>query len=144
MFCDCRYKLGFCPNGPDCRYRHAKLPGPPPSVEEVLQKIQQMSSYNYNSNKFFQQRNAGFAQQGERPQVPQGSNAVGQGFVGKPSLVESANVQQPQQQVQPSQQPVGQNQIQNVTNGLPNQVNRTVALLPPGVSRCVQSPKVFY
>lgn len=129
------YKLGFCPNGPDCRYRHAKLPGPPLPVEEVLQKIQQMSSYNYNSNKFFQQRNAGFAQQGERPQVPQGSNAVGQGFVGKPSMVESANVQQPQQQVQPSQQPVGQNQIQNVTNGLPNQVNRTVAPLPPGVSR---------
>nr|VDC98223.1 unnamed protein product [Brassica oleracea] len=39
------YKLGFCPNGPDCRYRHAKLPGPPPPVEEVLQKIQQLTSY---------------------------------------------------------------------------------------------------
>ncbi|KAG2290993.1 hypothetical protein Bca52824_037662 [Brassica carinata] len=38
------YKLGFCPNGPDCRYRHAKLPGPPPPVEEVLQKIQQLTS----------------------------------------------------------------------------------------------------
>lgn len=35
-----RYKLGFCPNGPDCRYRHQKLPGPPPSVEQNLQKIQ--------------------------------------------------------------------------------------------------------
>lgn len=34
------YKLGFCPNGPDCRYRHQKLPGPPPSVEQNLQKIQ--------------------------------------------------------------------------------------------------------
>ncbi|KAA3460961.1 30-kDa cleavage and polyadenylation specificity factor 30 [Gossypium australe] len=39
------YKLGFCPNGPDCRYRHAKLPGPPPPVEEVLQKIQQLSVF---------------------------------------------------------------------------------------------------
>lgn len=35
------YMLGFCPNGPDCRYRHVKLPGPVPSVEESLQKIQQ-------------------------------------------------------------------------------------------------------
>ncbi|XP_024357877.1 30-kDa cleavage and polyadenylation specificity factor 30 isoform X1 [Physcomitrium patens] len=34
------YKLGFCPNGPDCRYRHQKLPGPPPSVDQNLQKIQ--------------------------------------------------------------------------------------------------------
>ncbi|KAB5521170.1 hypothetical protein DKX38_025489 [Salix brachista] len=53
------YKLGFCPNGPDCRYRHAKLPGPPPPVEEVVQKIQQLNSYNHGtSNKNFQQRNA--------------------------------------------------------------------------------------
>ncbi|XP_024018926.1 30-kDa cleavage and polyadenylation specificity factor 30 isoform X2 [Morus notabilis] len=130
------YKLGFCPNGPDCRYRHAKLPGPPPSVEEVLQKIQHLSSYNYHSNKFFQQRNAGgFAQLGEKPLLPLGPNAVSQGVVGKPSILESANVQQPQQQVQPSQQPVGQNQIQNVFTGLPNQANRTVAPLPPGISR---------
>lgn len=34
------YKLGFCPNGPDCRYRHVKLPGPFPPIEESLQKIQ--------------------------------------------------------------------------------------------------------
>ncbi|KAL2484361.1 30-kDa cleavage and polyadenylation specificity factor 30 [Forsythia ovata] len=48
------YKLGFCPNGPDCRYRHAKLPGPPPPVEEVLQKIQHFTSHNYgNSNRYF-------------------------------------------------------------------------------------------
>ncbi|KAK4479410.1 hypothetical protein RD792_014923 [Penstemon davidsonii] len=44
------YKLGFCPNGPDCRYRHAKLPGPPPPVEEVLQKIQQLTSYNFGNS----------------------------------------------------------------------------------------------
>lgn len=33
------YKLGFCPNGPDCRYRHLKMPGPCPPIEESLQKI---------------------------------------------------------------------------------------------------------
>ncbi|PON54760.1 Zinc finger, CCCH-type domain containing protein [Parasponia andersonii] len=129
------YKLGFCPNGPDCRYRHAKLPGPPPPVEEILQKIQHLSSYGYN-NKFFQHRNAGFAQQAEKSQIAPGSNTVNQGVVGKPSTMESANVQQqPQQQVQPSNQPVSQNQIQNVPNGLPNQANRNVSPLPPGISR---------
>eukprot|EP00898_Chlorokybus_atmophyticus_P004558 jgi/Chlat1/5102/Chrsp33S05101 len=38
---DCHmYKLGFCPNGLGCRYRHNKLPGPPPPVEETLQRYQ--------------------------------------------------------------------------------------------------------
>ncbi|XP_048334849.2 30-kDa cleavage and polyadenylation specificity factor 30 [Ziziphus jujuba] len=129
------YKLGFCPNGPDCRYRHAKLPGPPPPVEEVLQKIQNLNSYNYNtSNKFFQQRNAGFSQQAEKPQLAQGSTAVNQGVVGKPSAMESTNAQQ-QQQVQQSQQQIGQNPIVNVPNGLPNQANRTASPLPQGISR---------
>ncbi|XP_065629589.1 30-kDa cleavage and polyadenylation specificity factor 30 [Quercus suber] len=131
------YKLGFCPNGPDCRYRHAKMPGPPPTVEEVLQKIQHLNSYNYNSsNKFFQQRNAGFSQQAEKTQFPQGPNTVNQGVVGKSSTIESANVQQQQQlQQQQSQQQVSQNQIQIVPNGLPNQTNRTATPLPQGISR---------
>ncbi|GJM97683.1 hypothetical protein PR202_ga14627 [Eleusine coracana subsp. coracana] len=33
------YKMGFCPNGPTCRYKHIKLPGPPPPVEEVLRRF---------------------------------------------------------------------------------------------------------
>ncbi|XVE94225.1 hypothetical protein REPUB_Repub01dG0263400 [Reevesia pubescens] len=127
------YKLGFCPNGPDCRYRHAKLPGPPPSVEEVLQKIQQLSSYNYN-NKFFQQRNAGFPQQIEKSQIPQGQNNANQGAAGKPSITESANVQQ-QQQVQQPQQQVSQTLIQNVPNSQSNQANKTAIPLPQGISR---------
>ncbi|KAK8582757.1 hypothetical protein V6N13_069526 [Hibiscus sabdariffa] len=127
------YKLGFCPNGPDCRYRHAKLPGPPPSVEEVLQKIQQLTSYNYN-NKFYQQRNAGFSQQTEKPQIPQGQNNVNQGAAGKPSVAESANVQQQQQQFQQPQQQVSQTQIQNVPSGQSNQANRAIPL-PQGISR---------
>jgi len=27
------YKLGFCIHGPHCRFRHLKLPAPPPSAE---------------------------------------------------------------------------------------------------------------
>ncbi|XVE67509.1 hypothetical protein DITRI_Ditri08aG0166800 [Diplodiscus trichospermus] len=126
------YKLGFCPNGPDCRYRHARIPGPPPPVEEILQKIQQLSSYNYN--KFFQQRNAGFPQQAEKSQIPLGQNNVNQGAAGKPSTTESANVQQ-QQQVQQPQPQVSQTQIQNVPSGQSNQANRTAIPLPQGISR---------
>ena len=29
------FKLGFCVYGPDCRYRHTRLPGPPPSPSRV-------------------------------------------------------------------------------------------------------------
>ncbi|KAL5157902.1 30-kDa cleavage and polyadenylation specificity factor 30 [Glycine soja] len=129
------YKLGFCPNGPDCRYRHAKSPGPPPPVEEVLQKIQHLFSYNYNSsNKFFQQRGASYNQQAEKPQLPQGTNSTNQGVTGKPLPAESGNAQ-PQQQVQQSQQQVNQSQMQNVANGQPNQANRTATPLPQGISR---------
>uniref|UniRef100_A0A2P2ILE8 Cleavage and polyadenylation specificity factor CPSF30-like n=1 Tax=Rhizophora mucronata TaxID=61149 RepID=A0A2P2ILE8_RHIMU len=139
------YKLGFCPNGPDCRYRHVKLPGPPPPVEEMLQKIQQLTSYNHgNPNKFFQQKGAGFSHQNEKSQFSQGPSTIGQGAAGKPSVTESANIQQQQQQqAQQSQQPASQPQVQNFTNGMPNQGNRTATPLPQGISRCVQSPEVF-
>lgn len=144
FFVYCRYKLGFCPNGSDCRYRHAKLPGPPPPVEEVLQKIQHLSSsFNYNtSNRFSQFRNAGYSQQTEKTQFPQNSSGVNnQGVSVKPSTAESNNVQQ---QLQPQvQQQVNQNQAQSQPNGLSNQGNRTASPLPQGISRCVQSPKTF-
>ncbi len=29
------YKLGFCVYGPRCRFRHTRLPGPPPDPETV-------------------------------------------------------------------------------------------------------------
>lgn len=134
--CNCRYKFGFCPNGPDCRYRHAKLPGPPPPVEEILQKIQHLGSYNYGpSNKFFSQRGVGLSQQNEKSQFPQGPASVTQGAIGKPSAAESANVQQ--QQVQQSAQQTSQTQIQSLSNGQPNQLNKTATSLPQGISRCV-------
>ncbi|KAJ0455776.1 putative transcription factor C3H family [Helianthus annuus] len=129
------YKLGFCPNGPDCRYRHAKLPGPPPSVEEVLQKIQQLTSYNYgNSNRFFQNRNANNSQQSEKFQFPQGNNDANQGA--KPSTTDSASMQpaaplSPHQQQQVSQ--LAQSQAQS--NGQQNQANKTAIPLPQGTSR---------
>ncbi|CAK9142872.1 unnamed protein product [Ilex paraguariensis] len=135
------YKLGFCPNGPDCRYRHAKLPGPPPPVEEVLQKIQHLISHNYaNSNRFFQNRN--YPQQTDRSQLPQGTS-VDQ--VVNPTTRESPNVQQQQQpqQVQPSQHHVSQVHEQNLSSGQQNQANRTATPLPQGISRFVQSSKVF-
>lgn len=141
--CICRYKLGFCPNGPDCRYRHAKSPGPPPPVEEVLQKIQHLYSYNYNSsNKFFQQRGSSYAQQAEKSQLPQGTNSTNQVVAGKPLPAESGNAQ-PQQPVQQSQQQVSQSQMQNVANGQPNQASRSATPLPQGISRCVQGLVVF-
>ncbi|KAK1420333.1 hypothetical protein QVD17_21846 [Tagetes erecta] len=130
------YKLGFCPNGPDCRYRHAKLPGPPPSVEEVLQKIQQLTSYNYgNSNRFYQNRNGNQAQQGH--------NDANQ--IIKPIATDSASLQpvstlsphqQQPQQVAQSQQQVSQlGQSQAQSNGQQNQANKTSIPLPQGTSR---------
>ena len=29
------YKLGFCVYGPQCRYRHTRLPAPPPEPESI-------------------------------------------------------------------------------------------------------------
>ncbi|KAL3522832.1 hypothetical protein ACH5RR_015666 [Cinchona calisaya] len=128
------YKLGFCPNGPDCRYRHAKLPGPPPPVEEVLQKIQQLTSYNYgNTNRFLQNRNPNYLQQSEKSQFPQIPNGANQ--VAKPTTAESPAVQQQQPQGPQSQQQVSQAQTQNLPNGQQNQANRTATSLPQGTSR---------
>ncbi|XP_010941538.1 zinc finger CCCH domain-containing protein 45 isoform X2 [Elaeis guineensis] len=134
------YKLGFCPNGPDCRYRHAKLPGPPPPVEEVFQKIQHLSAFNYygSSNRYFQHRNTSYNQQSERPQLSQGSAVANQNAAAKPIPVEPSNVQQPQTQIQQSQpppQPPPENQVQNISNALLNQATRTASPLPQGQSR---------
>ncbi|KVH97372.1 Zinc finger, CCCH-type [Cynara cardunculus var. scolymus] len=115
------YKFGFCPNGPDCRYRHAKLPGPPPPVEEVLRNIQHLTSYNYgNSNRFFQNRSANHPQQSEKSQLPQDVNGVNQLI--RPATTGSAfqsvllpPLQQHQQQIGQSQQQVShivQTQVQ--------------------------------
>ncbi|XP_009109585.2 30-kDa cleavage and polyadenylation specificity factor 30 [Brassica rapa] len=114
------YKLGFCPNGPDCRYRHAKLPGPPPPVEEVLQKIQQLTSYNYGPNRFYQPRNAAPQLGDVKPQV-------------QVQTQEPGNLQQQQQQQpQQSQHQVSQTQTQTQTQ---NTADQTSHPLPRGLNR---------
>ncbi|XP_048491177.1 30-kDa cleavage and polyadenylation specificity factor 30 isoform X3 [Beta vulgaris subsp. vulgaris] len=126
------YKLGFCPNGPDCRYRHAKQPGPPPPVDEVLQKIQQLTSYSYGaSNRFFQQRNTNYSQQADRSQFPQGANSTNQGAVPKPTATESSNMQQQLQQLPLA----GQDQLQNLPSNPSNQTGRIATPLPQGLTR---------
>ncbi|KAL3632326.1 30-kDa cleavage and polyadenylation specificity factor 30 [Castilleja foliolosa] len=119
------YKLGFCPNGPDCRYRHAKLPGPPPPIEEVLQKIQQLTSHN----RFFQNRNGQYT---DKSQFPQGPNSTHQ--TGKP-IEAGNNVHQLPQQPQLSQQQGSQGPMQNIPNGQQNQASNTATPLPQGASR---------
>ncbi|KAF5197185.1 30-kDa cleavage and polyadenylation specificity factor [Thalictrum thalictroides] len=127
------YKLGFCPNGPDCRYRHAKLPGPPPPVEEVLQKIQHLTSFNYGaSNKIFQHRNPGYFQQGERFQPSPGLGMVNPGLK-QPVTSESPNIQQqPSHIPQPQEQQNNQSQLQTFPDG---QGNKNASPLPQGLSR---------
>ncbi|GAB2214037.1 hypothetical protein Droror1_Dr00018369 [Drosera rotundifolia] len=124
------YKLGFCPNGPDCRYRHAKLPGPPPPVEEVLQKIQQLTSYNYGgSNRFYQQRGQNYSQQGA--QLQQNGNPASQL---KPSTMDSSNIE-PQGQNEQQLQQTSHTQLQKIATDVPNSTTRTATPLPQGVTR---------
>ncbi|WMV14116.1 hypothetical protein MTR67_007501 [Solanum verrucosum] len=131
-----RYKLGFCPNGPDCRYRHAKMPGPPPPVEEILQKIQHLASYNYGySNRFNQNRNANYSTQTDKSQASQAQN--GMSLAVKSTATETPIIQQhqPHQQVQPPQLQGGPTQAQIHPNGQQNQADRTAVVLPQGTSR---------
>ncbi|XP_055803875.1 30-kDa cleavage and polyadenylation specificity factor 30-like isoform X2 [Solanum dulcamara] len=129
------YKLGFCPNGPDCRYRHAKLPGPPPPVEEVLQRIQNLTSYGY-SNRFFQNRNTNYSTQADKSQIPQVHNVMNQPVkstaaeppIGQPHQPHQQQVQQPQHQGAPTQ-------TQTLPSSQQNQADRTAIPLPQGPSR---------
>ncbi|CAH9105887.1 unnamed protein product [Cuscuta europaea] len=126
------YKLGFCPNGPDCRYRHAKLPGPPPPVEEVLQKIQHLVSYNFgHPNRFSQNRNSNFVQQSEKSQSVLGPNGASQAI--RSSMAETPF---PQQQLNQQAQQVQQStQNQTLSAGQQNQTSRSAVPLPQGTSR---------
>lgn len=126
------YKLGFCPNGPDCRYRHAKLPGPPPPVEEVLQKIQHLVSYNFgHTNRFSQNKNANFVPQADKSQSVHGPNGANQAI--RNSTMESPFSQlQQNQQAQQGQQST---QTQTLATGQHNQANRSSVPLPQGTSR---------
>ncbi|XP_078428790.1 cleavage and polyadenylation specificity factor 30 [Wolffia australiana] len=138
------YKLGFCPNGADCRYRHAKLPGPPPPVEEIFQKLQQMNSSFGPSGRFFHVRNVGYSQQGDKPQIPSVSGAVSQSNPSKPIAPSGPSIQLSQQQLPPQPlqqqqtvqqgQQMSQNQSPIPQNGSSQPV-RTALPLPQGQSR---------
>ncbi|XP_078166580.1 cleavage and polyadenylation specificity factor 30 isoform X2 [Carex rostrata] len=132
------YKMGFCPNGPDCRYRHAKLPGPPPPVEEVFQKIQQMFSYNYGpQSRFFPNKNSNFNNNTGSTNNHHNNNNTN---------FPNGDKQQPTQGSQ-NAMPVGQQQQtanqtnqqtplqQGAQNGVPGPSVRTASPLPQGPSR---------
>ncbi|XP_064940516.1 zinc finger CCCH domain-containing protein 45-like [Musa acuminata AAA Group] len=142
------YKFGFCPNGPDCRYRHAKLPGPPPPVEEVLQKIQQLNSAYGSSNRFYHHRNNNnsYNQQPDKNQLSSTPGLPNQNTGVKPvSSFEPSDVKLPQSLVQQSEQqqqqqqqlpiPSLENQVPSISNALSNQTVRTASPLPQGQSR---------
>lgn len=137
------YKLGFCPNGPDCRYRHVKLPGPPPSIEEVFEKLQQMNpSVNGTySNRYSQQRHHNHNKE-EGPQRKPPVTGVSQ----KPRATSSLGEDSSSQQQRPTQhhpqeygshnqvQPLLENPAGNGLTGQPNRVS-SASPLPPGHSR---------
>lgn len=116
------------------------MPGPPPPVVEVLQKIQNLTSHGY-SNRFFQNRNTNYSTQADKSQIPQVPNVMNQAVkstateppIGQPHQPHQQQVQQPQHQGPPTQ-----------TQTLPGtQQNQAAIPLPQGPSRCVQSFKVF-
>ncbi|URE35641.1 zinc finger CCCH domain-containing protein [Musa troglodytarum] len=133
------YKFGFCPNGPDCRYRHAKLPGPPPPVEEVLQKIQHLTSAYGSSNRFYHHRNNNnsYNQQPDKNQLSSAPGFPNQNTGVKPvSSFEPSDVKLPQSLVQQSEQqqqqlpiPSLENQVPSISNALSNQTVRTASPL---------------
>lgn len=115
------YMLGFCPNGPDCRYKHVKLPGPVPSLEETFQKIQQRVAMGYHHNQNYRQT-------GHRQDVNSLSGDWGQVDAAGTNGKDTQNSQQvpppPLQQPQVLQEP----QI-----GLPNQASLSLPVITPAV-----------
>ncbi|KAJ3679361.1 hypothetical protein LUZ60_017372 [Juncus effusus] len=119
------YKMGFCPNGQDCRYRHAKLPGPPPPIEEVFQRIQQMFSFNYNPPNRFYKNNFS-----NNPNNSNNYNNTTQNQNGE----KPPQTQTPDQQQGSGQQTASQaNQITPAQQG--GQAGRVASPLPQGPSR---------
>ncbi|KAH9288169.1 hypothetical protein KI387_032286 [Taxus chinensis] len=136
------YKHGFCPNGPDCRYRHQKMPGPPPAVEEVFQKLQQWATVTNGPypNRYPQHRQNNYHHQAEKMNLQQPTPIASQRLPGNsPSGDDHKNQLQQRTQRLPQYQTIqSQGQPVNPTaNGFPSQPNvvSTALPLPQGLSR---------
>lgn len=129
------YKLGFCPNGPDCRYRHQKMPGPPPPVEEIYQKTQQLASAANDAypNRYPQHRHNNYHHQSDRTYSQQPLASASQRLPGSSPVCGDSKNQQKQRTHRPPQHQANQSQGQSlnpVADGLLSQPNTLSAALP--------------
>ncbi|KAJ7535320.1 hypothetical protein O6H91_12G027700 [Diphasiastrum complanatum] len=134
------YKMGFCPNGPDCRYRHEKLPGPPPSVEENFSKLQQQAhaASGAHSSRYHQPRQgASHTQADGRPWQQYTSNAPIQASEENFAAEELENLKLQPVQTAPKQQSQSHVQQQASANGpsKPQKLATISVPLPAGISR---------
>ncbi|XP_044950952.1 zinc finger CCCH domain-containing protein 45-like isoform X3 [Hordeum vulgare subsp. vulgare] len=81
------FSVGFCPNGPNCNYMHVRLPGPPPPVQEVLQKFQQTNAYNCGPSSGTYQPRDNNCKQKAKAQVQHGSVLNNQNLAVNATLV---------------------------------------------------------
>ncbi|KAK1615102.1 hypothetical protein QYE76_020619 [Lolium multiflorum] len=136
------YNMGFCPNGPCCRLRHVKKPGPLPPAEEVVKKLQQMNPWNYGSSSATYQARNNNCNQPEKFRVQHGSMRESQNLaanatpVVKQPAAHHAQTENPQHVPPPHTQQQQQHaQVQGVPNGSSDQATITASLLLQGQSR---------
>lgn len=128
------YKLGFCPNGPDCRYRHQKMPGPPPPVEEVFQKTQQLAAAMNDAypNRYPQHKHNNY-HQSDRTYSQQPLASASQRLPGSSPVRGDPKNQQKQRIHRLPQHQANQSQGQSLNpmeNGLLSQPNTVSAAMP--------------
>ncbi|KAI5081733.1 hypothetical protein GOP47_0001476 [Adiantum capillus-veneris] len=132
--------LGFCPNGPDCRYKHVKLPGPVPSLEETYKKIQQRLAAALTST-----QNARYMAQRQGTSSLQGDVKVFPPSQADPAAANATDSQNLQQEPPPSSilHPQGMKEAQRamsqVTPPLP--VGMPTTQLPPFISASTPLPQ---
>ncbi|XP_047078675.1 zinc finger CCCH domain-containing protein 45-like [Lolium rigidum] len=127
------YNMGFCPNGPCCRLRHVKKPGPPPPADEVVKKLQQMNPRNYGSSSATYQARNNNSNQPEKESQNLAANATP---VVKQPAAHHAQTENPQHVPPPHTQEQQQHaQVQGVPNGSSDQATITASPLLQGQSR---------
>ncbi|MCO5594507.1 hypothetical protein L7F22_048539 [Adiantum nelumboides] len=136
------YMLGFCPNGPDCRYKHVKLPGPVPSLEETYKKIQQRLAAAFSgtqSTRYMAQRQGTNSLQGDVKVFP-----ASQAETAAANTTESQNLQEDPPPLSSVLHPLGTKEAQRaislqVTPPLP--VGMPATQLPPFISASTPLPQ---